>query len=195
MAKHDIQLKEGDILKGRYQIIDLIGSGGMSAVYLAKELGRENQFWAVKVADMNRKISRRLFSEAKLLSELNHPSLPQIADFFSSEDERYFYLVQEYVNGQSLYQIFEQKESRMSEEEVIDFCLPLCDVLIYLHSRAPAIIYRDIKPANIMMTTQGELKLIDFGIARKYVSEKAKDTLQIGTVGFAAPEQFEKKAV
>lgn len=194
MAKHNIHLDDGEVLKDRYQIIRKIGSGGMSVVYLAKEIMNEQRLWAIKVADMENKISKRLFSEAKILSELDHPNLPKIADFFSSNDERYFYLVQEYVNGKSLYEIFEQAENFLEEEFIVDIGIQLCDVLHYLHTLKPTpVIYRDLKPANIMITEENDLKLIDFGIARKYVHEQVKDTLQIGTVGFAAPEQFEKR--
>ncbi|QQZ10439.1 serine/threonine protein kinase [Heyndrickxia vini] len=194
MAKHNIHLAEGDILKNQYEIIQQIGSGGMSVVYLAKECKEENRLWAIKVADMEKKISKRLFSEAKILSELDHPSLPKIADFFSSPDKEFFYLVQEYVEGETLYEWFEQNDCFIDEETVVNICIQLCDVLHYLHSRKPSpIIYRDLKPANIMITKTRDIKLIDFGIARKYTENKAKDTLQIGTVGFAAPEQFEKR--
>ncbi|WP_413377903.1 serine/threonine protein kinase [Alkalihalobacillus sp. 1P02AB] len=193
MAKHDIHFQAGDVLKGRYEIIRQIGAGGMSAVYLAEDSHDHNQLWAVKVADMKQKISRRLFSEAKLLSELNHPGLPQIADFFASEDERYFFLVQEYVDGRSLLEVYENQDEPFSEEEVLNISLALAEILDYLHSQQPAIIYRDLKPGNIMITTNGQVKLIDFGIARKFDESKLKDTLQIGTVGFAAPEQFEKQ--
>ncbi|MEK3887590.1 serine/threonine protein kinase [Bacillus sp. FSL K6-3431] len=194
MAKHNIHIEDGEVLKDRYQIISKIGSGGMSVVYLAKEVMNEDRLWAIKVADMENRISKRLFSEAKILSELDHPALPKIADFFSSNDERYFYLVQEYVKGESLYEIFEQNDSLLEEATIADIGIQLCDVLQYLHTLKPTpIIYRDIKPANIMITHDGHMKLIDFGIARKYVHEKVKDTLQIGTVGFAAPEQFEKR--
>ncbi|MED1561354.1 hypothetical protein AJ85_20755 [Alkalihalobacillus alcalophilus ATCC 27647 = CGMCC 1.3604] len=193
MAKHDIHFQAGDVLKERYEIIRQIGAGGMSAVYLAKDIHDHNQLWAVKVADMKQKISRRLFSEAKLLSELNHSGLPQIADFFASEDERYFFLVQEFVDGRSLLEVYENQEEPFSEEEVLNISLALAEILDYLHSQQPAIIYRDLKPGNIMITTDGQVKLIDFGIARKFDEGKLKDTLQIGTVGFAAPEQFEKQ--
>ena len=194
MAKHNIHLEDGEILKGRYQIIRPIGSGGMSVVYLANEVEEPNRLWAIKVADMENKIAKRLFSEAKILSELDHPGLPKIADFFSSNDERYFYLVQEYFDGKSLYELFEQHDCFMKEETVIDIGIQICDILQYLHTLKPtSVIYRDLKPANIMISSNGALKLIDFGIARKYVHEKVKDTVQIGTVGFAAPEQFEKR--
>lgn len=193
MSKHDIHLKKGEILKNQYQIVKEIGAGGMSIVYLAVEIDKQTLV-AIKVADMTRKISRRLFSEAKILSELDHPALPQIVDFFSSEDNRYFYLVQEYINGQPLQECFEQQESIMNQEEVIQIGITISEVLHYLHTRKPnPIIYRDLKPANIMITNEGAIKLIDFGIARKYVHNQLKDTVQIGTVGFAAPEQFEKR--
>ncbi|MCJ7840236.1 serine/threonine protein kinase [Lederbergia sp. NSJ-179] len=194
MARHNIRLESGDIVRGKYEIVHEIGSGGMSVVYLAKELANEKQLWAIKVADMENKISKRLFSEAKILSELDHPSLPQIADFFSSSDSQYFFLVMEYVNGKSLYEIFEHNQKYLDQSTIIEIGIQICDVLHYLHTLHPApVVYRDLKPANIMIAGDGQIKLIDFGIARRFVHDQVKDTLQIGTVGFAAPEQFERK--
>ncbi|WP_280772023.1 serine/threonine protein kinase [Salipaludibacillus daqingensis] len=193
MAKHNIDLKPEDVLRDTYKIVRHIGSGGMSAVFLANEIEHEDKLWAIKVADMSQKISRRLLSEAKMLSELDHPALPQIADFFSSEDEQYFYLVQEYVDGRSLYDTCEVVGFKLDESVVLDIGVQLCDVLAYLHNQEPPVIYRDLKPGNIMITGEGKVKLIDFGIARKFDHLKLKDTVQIGTVGFAAPEQFERE--
>jgi len=193
MAKHNIDLKPEDVLRDTYKIVRHIGSGGMSAVFLAKEIEHEEKLWAIKVADMSQKISRRLLSEAKMLSELDHPALPQIGDFFSSDDEQFFYLVQEYVDGKSLYETCEVLEFKLDESVVLDIAVQLCDVLAYLHSQDPPVIYRDLKPGNIMITGEGKVKLIDFGIARKFDHLKLKDTVQIGTIGFAAPEQFERK--
>ncbi|MEK4563641.1 serine/threonine-protein kinase [Alkalihalobacillus sp. FSL R5-0424] len=193
MAEHDIHLSAGEILRDRYKVIRHIGSGGMAVVYLACELHDESKLWAVKIADTEKKMARRLSAEGKVLSRLHHKNLPQIADFFYSDDQRYVYLVQEYIEGKSLLQLFEEQDEPFSESFVIDLGIEIADILIYLHSQQPAIIYRDIKPGNLMLTNEGRLMLIDFGIARAYDEEKLKDTLQIGTVGFAAPEQFEKR--
>lgn len=197
MGKQQVRTFEnGDCLLEKYQIIRPIGSGGMSSVYLAEELAAPEKKWAVKVANVEKKISRRLISEAKLLSELDHPMLPKIADFFSSDDENLFFLVQEYVDGQTVYDLFEKQDQSVREMFAIDLGLKLCEVFHYLHTQTPPVIYRDLKPANVMISRQEDrkdFKLIDFGIARRHDYDKAKDTLRIGTVGFAAPEQFEKK--
>ena len=193
MAKHDIHLEAGEILRERYKIIRHIGSGGMAIVYLAADLQDESKQWAVKIADMDKKMARRLSSEGRVLSELQHENLPQIADFFYSSDKRYVYLVQEYIDGESLLQLFENRTKPFSQLFVLDLAIQLSEILEYLHAQKPTIIYRDLKPGNLMLTKDGRLKLIDFGIARRYDVHKVKDTLQIGTVGFAAPEQFEKR--
>ncbi|WP_096186969.1 serine/threonine protein kinase [Evansella halocellulosilytica] len=193
MSKQVRIFEAGDHLFDKYEVIQVIGSGGMSTVYLVKELANPEQKWAVKVAKMERKISQRLVSEAKLLSELDHPMLPKIADFFSSDHDEYFFLVQEFVNGQTVYDKFEKQDGLMNEADVIELGLQLCEVFRYLHTQSPPVIYRDLKPSNVMISDRNEVKLIDFGIARRHHSGKEKDTLRIGTVGFAAPEQFEKK--
>ncbi|MEN0642161.1 serine/threonine-protein kinase [Alkalicoccobacillus gibsonii] len=193
MAEHDIHLSAGEVLRDQYKIIRHIGSGGMAVVYLACELHDESKLWAVKIADTEKKMARRLSAEGKVLSRHHHKNLPQIADFFYSDDRRYVYLVQEYIKGKSLLQLFEEQDQPFSEQFVIDLGIEITDILTYLHSQKPSIIYRDIKPGNLMLTDEGRLMLIDFGIARAFDEEKLKDTLQIGTVGFAAPEQFEKR--
>ena len=191
MAVHQIDIKEKDILRDRYEIVKYIDSGGMSKVYLARDVKDEHKEWAVKVTHLEHKMSKQLIQEARLLSELDHPAIPKIADFFTSEDGQYFYLVQEFLDGQTLLQLSDTK--RLSVEEVVDYALQLCDVLHYLHSIEPEpIIYKDLKPGNVMIVHGGKVKLIDFGVARRYHKNKLHDTSQVGTVGFAAPEQFEK---
>ncbi|AVQ99456.1 hypothetical protein OBCHQ24_10675 [Oceanobacillus iheyensis] len=192
MSKHNIFVKPGDILREKYKVVEHIATGGMSEVYRVQEVNNSFQEWAVKISNMSSKLSRKLIDETKLLSELDHPILPRVADFF--QDDNYFYLVLEYVEGVSLAEFLEDDSNELKLEDIVNIGVQLCDVLYYLHTRKPhPIIYRDLKPGNILLKKDDQIKLIDFGISRKYQEKQMRDTVQIGTVGFAAPEQFEKK--
>lgn len=192
MNKHNIHIKKGDILNGKYHVLSHIATGGMSEVYFVEEVNDTNRRWAVKVTNMESKLASKLIDETKLLSELEHSNLPRVVDFFSTAD--YFFLVQEYIDAVSLSDYFQLYNNQLPLDTIIKIGVQLCDVLHYLHTQKPfPIIYRDIKPGNIMINKDTEIKLIDFGIARKFQQDRMKDTVQVGTVGFAAPEQFEKK--
>ncbi len=185
-------LKSGFILDGKYEILSVIGRGGMSVVYLAKHQ-RLNQKWAVK--EISREycenyeiIIRQLITEAELLKKLNHPGLPKIIDIIEKNDV--IWMVMEFVEGQTLKEVLNQRK-RVAEEEVLAWGRQLCDVLSYLHSRTPPIIYRDLKPDNIILKESGRLVLIDFGTAREYCYEQnSVDAMYLGTKGYAAPEQY-----
>lgn len=185
-------LKPGFVLDGKYEIVSVIGRGGMSVVYLAKHR-RLNQKWAVK--EISREycenyeiIIRQLITEAELLKKLNHPGLPKIIDIIEREDV--IWMIMEFVEGRTLKEILNQKK-RIAEEEVLAWGRQICDVLSYLHSRMPPIIYRDLKPDNIILKESGRLVLIDFGTAREYCYEKnIIDAMYLGTRGYAAPEQY-----
>lgn len=192
MSKHGIQISKGDLLDDKYRVLSHIATGGMTEVYLAEELAAPERRWALKVANRTNRLSAKLVDEMKLLSELDHVNLPRAVDFFTTED--YLFLVQEYVDAVPLSDTFSLYNHKLSIESVLDIGIQLCDVLRYLHVQKPApIIYRDLKPGNIMVGQDGNVKLIDFGIARRYQEDSLKDTVQVGTVGFAAPEQFERK--
>jgi serine/threonine protein kinase len=124
--------------------------------------------------------------EAHLLSTLSHPNLPRVSDYFVENNKHY--LVMEFVEGQSLCKFQQQQGRPFSEAEVVPWAIQLCDVLTYLHTHNPPIIFRDLKPDNIMRTPTGQVKLIDFGIVRFFKANKAKDTQALGTTGYAAPE-------
>jgi ankyrin repeat protein len=126
--------------------------------------------------------------EAKMLIGLRHPALPRISDFFSQGEERW-YLAMDYIEGETLEAIA-QRRGPVPEAEVLDWARQLCEVLDYLHNQEPPVIFRDLKPANIMLTPKGEIKLIDFGIARHFKSEQGRDTTVYGSIGFSAPEQY-----
>lgn len=181
------------IVADRYELLKEVGRGGMSRVFLATDLGL-NKNWAVKEILKSgllagQEVQNSLLAEAEMMKNLDHPALPRIVDIV--EDERYYYIVMDFVEGENLKDIVD-KTGIQSQEQVISWGLELGSVLQYLHSQDPPIIYRDMKPANIILQPNGSLKLIDFGIARTYKAEKIEDTMPLGTKGYAAPEQFIK---
>lgn len=188
-------LKKGDVLKGKYEILALIGEGGMSRVFLARDLDLVNKQWAIKEVDRNAKdpmgrpIEQSLASEAELLSKLQHPAIVDIVDI--ERTDNFIYVVMDHIEGVSLDKVVRQKGPQ-KEEDVQEWMLQICDALGYLHRQNPAIIYRDVKPNNIMLHPDGYVKLIDLGVAREYKDEQKKDTIAFGTTGYAAPEQYGK---
>ncbi|OEF99452.1 hypothetical protein BHF71_09070 [Vulcanibacillus modesticaldus] len=185
------RLQISDIFHNRYRILSILGSGGMGTVYLAEDLRLKGKLWAIKEIIIQKDSYQQFIDEAKILVSLDHPHLPKIVDYYPENKYGYSYLVMDYVNGQTLNSIFKQKGNFLSLEKVIKYLLQICDLFDYLHNQQPVpIIYRDLKPANIMIDEQDNVRLIDFGIARNYKDGKQIDTVQMGTVGFAAPEQF-----
>jgi len=170
----------------RYEILSLIGEGGMSRVYLVKNIKLGNK-WAIKeVPRMN--IGIEVLAEADILKKLNHSAIPKIIDI--EEDEDNVYIIEEYIEGDNL-KAYKQGQEYISETQVIDWGLQLSEVIQYLHGQQPSpIIFRDIKPNNIIVTNSMEIKLVDFGIAREYKQGQNKDTMPLGSRGYAAPEQF-----
>lgn len=184
-------LENGTIIDGKYKILNKIGQGGMSVVYLAMN-EKANKQWAIKevrkdVTSDFEVIRQGLITETNLLKKLNHPNLPSIIDVIDTEDT--FLIVMDYIEGVPLSVKLEE-EGTLPQADVICYALQLCDVLSYLHTREHPIIYRDMKPANIMLKPNGEIMLIDFGIAREYKRQNTADTTCLGTRGYAAPEQF-----
>ncbi|MBU5479981.1 serine/threonine protein kinase [Blautia sp. MSJ-19] len=169
------------MLKGRYCIVEQIGKGGEGAMYLARDL-ELGIFRAVKELPVQ---NRR---EASLLRLLNHPSLPQMIDY--AERGEHCYIIMEYIRGKSLAQYLQEGRS-FSLEEILQLSDVILEVLEYLHSRKPAVFYGDLKPANLMLTEQNRLYLVDFGSASQDYSASYKETK--GTREYAAPEQFQGK--
>ncbi|MDO5136535.1 MAG: serine/threonine-protein kinase [Eubacteriales bacterium] len=169
----------GKILKGRYCILEHIGSGGNGQLYLARDL-ELGCLWAVKEIPLSQK------REAKLLRLLEHPAMPRMVDYV--EKEEFCYLVMEYVRGKSLRQWL-QEGRRFGTEELLEMAAAMVQVLGYLHGRKPPVYYGDLKPANLMLTPRGELYLVDFGSAVAGYFEGL--ALCQGTKEFAAPEQFQ----
>jgi serine/threonine protein kinase len=188
------RLPANSMLNNRYLILRKVGHGGMAAVYQAADTQQPGTMWAIKeMSDaalsnvQERDYAMRAFQqEAHLLRSLVHPNLPRVIDAFTQGGKHY--LVMEFVPGETLQVLLERRAGPFSEAEVLPWALQLCDVLDYLHNQEPKIIFRDIKPSNIMLTPQEKIKLIDFGIARFFKPGKSKDTLALGTPGFAAPE-------
>ncbi len=182
----------GSVIDGKYEILRKIGQGGMSVVYLAMDTHLNKQ-WAVK--EIRKKgngkddvvIVNSLLAEANMMKKLDHPSLPRIVDIIDNGET--IFVVMDYIEGESLDKILLEYGAQ-PEELVIAWAKQLCDVLSYLHSQKPPIIYRDMKPANIMLKPEGNIKIIDFGIAREYKEQSLADTTVLGTKGYAPPEQY-----
>lgn len=182
------------VLQGRYIILKRIATGGMGAVYLAADERMAGKEWAIKemsnlaLGPTQQLAAREAFQqEARLLARLSHAQLPRVGDFFGEGGK--YYLVMEYVRGETASALL-ARQGAIGEAVVLGWARQLCDVLAYLHQQQPPIIFRDIKPGNIMVTPQGEVKLIDFGIARHFRPGKTGDTQALGTPGYAAPEQY-----
>lgn len=178
-------LKSGHILDKKYEVIGILGRGGMGKVYLCKNT-RLGNLWAIKEVIQDTK-DIDILAEAIILKNLNHPGIRRIVDIFY-ENKR-LYMVQDYVEGQTLKE-YVKVNGKMKAEKIYKITSDLCDIVGYLHSLNPAIIYRDIKPSNIMITPDEKVVLIDFGISKVYEADMSHDTVCTGSNGYAAPEQY-----
>jgi serine/threonine-protein kinase len=184
------------VLEGRYVIEQKLGQGGMGAVYRARDLRLSTVQWAIKemsqsaiTGPLERQQARDAFrQEAELLAGLSHPNLPRVVDHFEQDGKAY--LVMEFVPGESLLGLARREGLPLPAPRVLEWARQICEVLEYLHSQSPPVIFRDLKPANIMITPRGQLKLVDFGIARLFKPGKERDTQAFGTMGYSAPEQY-----
>ncbi len=193
-------LTANDVLHGSndsYTILNLIGRGGMGAVYRVQR-NSDTSIWALK--EMRGSVSstpeeiednRKLFEqEARLLRSLSHPNIPVVGDYFHHEGRPV--MVMEFIDGQTLEDVLHSQHEPFREDQIVSYGIQLCRVLHYLHTRNPPIIYRDLKPPNVMIARSGVMKLIDFGVARTRKEQKAKDTIAMGSAGYAPPEQYGK---
>jgi len=205
----------GYMLRGRYRILRVIGGGGMGAVYKSEDTKHAGAHVAVKEMrtdieaqsashapsdseeerarekEERRQLLEAFRREALILSELNHHNLPRVTDFFTEGGRPY--LVMELIPGESLEKKLDRLHGQpMDEAEALQYGIQVCEVLQFLHTQDPPIIFRDVKPANIMIMPNGQLKLIDFGIARTYKEGKRRDTMSMGTAAYAPFEQFGK---
>jgi len=192
-------LDEGTVLYNRYEIVRKIGGGGMGAVYLASDNNLGGVLRAVKEMvqahieeEQQAKAVEDFKRESMILSRLDHPSIPTIYDYFFDEEEGRFYLVMKYISGGDLAaRLRAAPEGRIDEKTVTEWSIQIADVLDYLHNQEETIVYRDLKPSNIMIDgNSGRVMLIDFGIARAINQKQEKGVTAVGTMGYAPPELF-----
>lgn len=189
-------LPPGFLLVQRYRIISQVGQGGFGVVYKARDRNQKNRLVAIKQINLGTLCPREIIEatdsynrEVTLLSTLRHPNLPRVYDHFT--DPEHWYLVMDFIRGETL-ENYLARRGRLSVRQALNVGITLSMVLAYLHTRNPPVIFRDVKPANIMRTPRGHLYLIDFGIARRFTPGKKQDTGPLGSPGYAAPEQYGK---
>lgn len=184
-------LASGSVIGDKYQVLELLGHGGMSKVYLVIDLKLQKK-WAMKEIIMNPNgdgqavLVQSARAEVNVMKKLDHPMLPRIVDVMETEEA--FYVIMDYVQGITLSRYL-RKTGVISQEQAIQWAKELCGVLAYLHEQNPPIIYRDMKPSNVILQSSGGLKLIDFGISKELGAEEGTETIPLGTKGYAAPEQ------
>ena len=189
------QLTAQALLAERYVIVRLLGKGGMGAVYLALDSRLDDMPVAIKEMstaalepDELEKAVASFKQEALMLVNLRHHALPRVTDFFSTDDGRWF-LTMDYIEGETIEKVA-RRRGPIPASEVTDWARQLCDVLGYLHGQAPPVIFRDLKPSNIILTPDNRIKLVDFGIARHFKPDVSSDTVSFASIGFAPPEQL-----
>ncbi len=192
LKKDNVQLNSGTILVNRYVIQDVIGVGGMGSVYLARDQHFPTVVKLVAVKEMinrapdpliRKTIVQNFEREANILATLSHPYIPRIYDYFSEGNRSY--LTMEFINGKDLEAVINEAPGFLPEERVLGWSIELCDVLQFLHSHKPdPIIFRDMKPSNVMVNSQDHIVLVDFGIAKPFQTGQ-KGTM-IGTEGLLA---------
>ncbi|HEU0001231.1 MAG TPA: serine/threonine-protein kinase [Ktedonobacteraceae bacterium] len=197
---------EDELLHGRYRLLAQVGMGGFGEVYKALDTQNQGRIVAIKQINLRGLSPQKTIEatdtfnrELHILAPLHHPNLPGIFDHFTDPD--HWYLVMEFIEGETLERFLEERLKQriygiaqtlvlLPLEDIFALALQLCEVLDYLHGQHPPIIFRDLKPANIMQTGPEHIYLIDFGIARFFTPGRAKDTTPLGSPGYAAPEQY-----
>ncbi len=196
-----LPLKEGEVLRGRYRVRQVIGQGGMGNIYLADDLRLSGRLCALKEVEYERSLPTKVleqareqfFREASILARLDHPNLPKVSDFFSSSNRDY--LVMDYVPGKDLRMVIQEarRERRFLDEmQVLGWAAQLIEALSYLHGQEPPIIHRDIKPSNIKLMPNGLIKLVDFGLVKVLAPDEVTITIiqGQGTVIYTPLEQY-----
>jgi tRNA A-37 threonylcarbamoyl transferase component Bud32 len=188
-------LSEGSLINNRYRVIGLIGGGAMARVYKVEhnELGTLHALKEQQGEDEDTSVTENAIEtalrEARFLSKLSHAGIPKVTDFFREGGKVYF--VMDYVEGQTLKSILDRNGGRpLDMPTVLRWGIQICDVLVYLHSQTPPIIFRDIKPSNLIRRPDGMVSMIDFGIARRVRQGASSDTIVFGSPGYAPPEQY-----
>lgn len=182
-------LGPGSIVGGRYRLVKQLGEGGMGRVFLADDLRLEGKRWAVKWVPKDGVDPDQAEKEAKIMTSLQHPSLPRIADYIHGDAVEGCCIVMDYLEGETLQQRSAAGGGhRMHWRTVVSYAVQLCDLLMYLHNLDSPVVFRDIKPSNVIVGADDKVRLIDFGIARTFKPGQSNDTVHVGSVGFAAPE-------
>ena len=183
-----MNLQRGDLVGDRYEVQKLLGRGGSAAVYLVTDLHIRRER-ALKLISKSaaEEGCLNLYREIELLGMLKHPRLPELVDVIDGESE--LAIVMDFIAGRSLSDVLKSEGAR-DEREVVGWGIQLAELLQYLHSLSPPVIYRDMKPGNIMLRPDGEISLLDFGIASQMHGAVLNEDIQLGTMGYAAPEQL-----
>src|SRR3981081_272403 len=189
-------ISSNTVIAGRYRVVRVLGGGGMKMVYLAEDLRLGSRRRAVAAMvdgftspEAQQQAIAAFQREADMLAQLSNEHIPRVFDRFS--DENHHYLVMEFIDGITLEEKLKDNGGKLGEAEVIDLALQVLDTLEYLHNLEPPVIYRDLKPSNLMIAESGQVKLIDFGIARLF--QPLSNATMIGTQGYAPPEQYRGK--
>jgi serine/threonine protein kinase len=181
----------GELIRGTYDIMKILGEGASGFTYLVRDIRFPCAYRALKEiescdGESGEELFRSFTREAAILEALDHPGLPKVTDAFTLG--RSHCIVMEYIEGKTLHELMRERGHPFAPRDVIPWALQLARILEYLHSRD--LVFRDLKPANVMVTAGGRIKLIDFGIARYFAPHKSRDTSIMGTPGFAPPEQY-----
>ena len=193
-----VELLLHTLFRNRYFIMSKVGAGGFGLVYKARDIQNGDRLVAIKEVSLLGLHPQAMIEattsfqrEVSVLSQLDHPNLPRLYEYIQTPG--HWYLVMDFIAGETLEE-YQSKtpKGHLPLSEALDIGMQLCLVLDYLHSQQPPIVFRDLKPANIMRTPTGQLYLIDFGIARYFKPGQAKDTVALGSHGYAAPEQYGK---
>ncbi|HVB61523.1 MAG TPA: serine/threonine-protein kinase [Ktedonobacteraceae bacterium] len=192
------ELHPSTLFRDRYFIMSKVGAGGFGSVYKARDIQSGDRLVALKEVRLQGLHPQAMIEataafqrEVDVLSQLDHPNLPRFYEYFQTAEQ--WYLVMEFIAGETLEEYQRKATNRhLLLSEVLDIGIHLCLILDYLHSQQPPIVFRDLKPTNIMRTPTGQLYLVDFGIARYFKPGQAKDTVALGSPGYAAPEQYGK---
>jgi len=190
-----MSLETGTVLNNIYRVVKLLGKGAMGNVYLVERIKDDKQFVVkelifTKTIGINEKTAREIFHrEAEFMVKFDHPGLPKMYGIFSQDENNY--LVMDYIEGKTLEEIITSSDKLIDKNKAIEWTIELCEIIDYLHnSFEKPVVYRDLKPSNIIITPSGGVKLVDFGIARYYNPDKNTDTFSYGSPGYAAPEQY-----
>ncbi len=202
LAEANAPHPQGTVLHGRYRLTDIVGRGGMGNVYRAEDLRLPGRLCAIKevppdphlTAELRQQAHQQFLQEASILAQLDHPNLPKVSDFFSTDNRDY--LVMDFVPGNDLKELLQASHERgemLAEATVLDWAAQIVDALSYLHRQSPPVVHRDIKPSNIKLTPDGRIKLVDFGLVKLLAPDDARTITVVqgrGTALYTPLEQY-----